>query len=72
MPEDRKPVSHYMQGNMEVIDVIKGQLSQEEFKGFLWGNVIKYVLRFKYKGKPIEDLEKAKTYIGWLQEEARK
>ncbi|MBQ2349659.1 MAG: DUF3310 domain-containing protein [Cytophagales bacterium] len=50
--------SHYNQGKYEVIEVI------EDWKlGFNLGNVVKYIARSDYKGKPIEDLEKAKFYL---------
>jgi hypothetical protein len=49
---------HYNTGKIEVIDAI------EEWKmGFCSGNVIKYVARHKHKGRPIEDLKKAKWYL---------
>ena len=31
--------------------------------GFCAGNVIKYIARHKHKGRPIEDLKKAKWYL---------
>lgn len=34
-----------------------------ELLGFNLGNALKYVLRYDKKGKPIEDLEKAVTYL---------
>lgn len=34
--------------------------------GFLEGNVIKYVTRYKMKGNPVEDLHKARVYIDLL------
>lgn len=34
--------------------------------GYLEGNIIKYVTRFKHKGKPIEDLMKAQAYLNKL------
>ena len=37
-------------------------LSPEEFIGYLRGNSLKYRWRFRYKGKPIEDLSKANWY----------
>jgi hypothetical protein len=49
---------HYNSGKIEVIDVI-----EDWSLGFNAGNVIKYVARHKRKGKPIEDLEKAKWYL---------
>ena len=32
-------------------------------ENFLVGNAIKYIMRHRYKGKPIEDLEKAVWYL---------
>ena len=49
---------HYNTGKIEVIDAI-----EEWNMGFCDGNVIKYVARHKHKGKPIEDLKKAKWYL---------
>ena len=49
---------HYNAGKIEVIDAI-----EEWEMGFCDGNVIKYVARHRYKGKPIEDLKKAKWYL---------
>ena len=49
--------SHYNQG-IEAIDVIESW-----GLNFSLGNVIKYTLRAPYKGKEIEDLEKAKWYL---------
>ena len=34
--------------------------------GFLEGNIIKYIVRYKMKGNPVEDLHKARTYIDLL------
>jgi len=34
--------------------------------GFLEGNIIKYVTRYKMKGSPVEDLHKARVYIDLL------
>lgn len=53
-PED----SHYTKGGIQPIDYITANSM-----GFLEGNVIKYVTRYKYKGKRLEDLRKAKFYI---------
>jgi hypothetical protein len=50
--------SHYrwLPGDVEVIDIT-------EHMGFCLGNVIKYVLRADHKGKPVEDLRKARYYL---------
>jgi hypothetical protein len=37
-------------------------MSREELQGFYWGNVIKYVARWKDKGG-LEDLKKAHDYL---------
>lgn len=36
---------------------------------FLRGNAMKYILRHPYKGKPIEDLQKATFYLDYLASE---
>lgn len=53
---------HYNQGSIEVIDYIKDSLTEEEYLGFIKGNVIKYIARAKHKNG-IEDLEKAHWYL---------
>ena len=36
--------------------------------GFLMGNALKYIFRYQNKGKPLEDLQKARFYLDrWLQ-----
>ena len=52
----KKPM-HYNQG-IEPIEVIESW-----DLNFSLGNAIKYILRSPYKGKQIEDLEKARWYI---------
>ena len=52
----KKPM-HYNQG-IEPIDIIESW-----DLNFSLGNAIKYILRSPYKGKQIEDLEKARWYI---------
>jgi hypothetical protein len=50
--------NHYNQGKIEVIEAI-----EDWGLGFNDGNVIKYISRAKHKGKPLEDLKKAKWYL---------
>lgn len=59
---------HYKNQGIEPIDLMRNNFSKEEFAGFLQGNVLKYMLRYKDKNG-IEDLKKAKTYLTWLIEE---
>jgi len=54
---------HYKKGSIECLDAIKASLSFEGFKGYLKGNVEKYIWRMDYKGKPLEDCEKAMFYL---------
>lgn len=63
---DNQP--HYKNQGIEPIDLMRKNFSKEEFAGFLQGNVLKYMLRYKNKNG-IEDLKKAKTYLTWLIDE---
>ena len=54
---------HYNAGNIETIDYIKDLGIAEEF---CIGNALKYIARYKYKEKPIEDLEKATWYLMYV------
>jgi len=56
---------HYAAGTIECIDAIEAQLSAEEFRGYLKGNIIKYLWREKHKGGT-ESLKKAKWYLNKL------
>lgn len=58
--------SHYG-GKYETIDVIRDILEAETDAevGYYMGNVIKYVSRYRKKGDPVQDLEKAQVYLGW-------
>jgi hypothetical protein len=54
---------HYKRRGRESIEIIKESLSEEAFRGFLLGNVYKYLNRYEYKGDPQGDLYKAAGYI---------
>lgn len=45
----------------------QGLISNEEFIGFIKGNVIKYVVRCGKKGDPIDDINKAISYLQLLK-----
>ena len=60
---------HYCKGGIECIDAIKASMTEEAFKGFLKGNIMKYVYRYESKEKPLEDLQKAKWYLERLIKE---
>lgn len=72
MTDDRPIVPHYCTGKHEVIDILRDKMSPDEFRGFLRGNVLKYMFRYPHKGNPAADLEKAATYLRWLTEEVVK
>ncbi len=40
-------------------------MSQEAYRGYIKGNILKYVWRYEKKGL-IEDLRKAQVYLNWL------
>lgn len=52
---------HYNTGNIEVIDYIVDKLDNPV--DYCVGNVIKYVSRFRHKGTPLTDLQKAEWYL---------
>ena len=59
---------HYNQSGVECIQAIQAALGPN-FKYYLQGNVMKYLWRFDYKDKPIEDLDKADWFLERLREE---
>jgi len=53
--------AHYTKGGIECIDAIKAAVGGG-FEGYLVGNIIKYLFRYRFKGG-IEDLKKARWYL---------
>ena len=53
---------HYTSGKMETWDWMELGLSDDEFRGYLKGNVFKYITRYRKKGG-VQDLDKAVAYI---------
>jgi hypothetical protein len=68
MPKFKPPVLHYDRGIIQPIDFMELNFTPDEYRGFLKGQVIKYISRYRYKGTPIADLEKAQVYLRWLIE----
>jgi hypothetical protein len=58
---------HYRQGGIECIDAIRAALTDEEFRGFCKGNVIKYTWRERHKAGDA-DLSKAGDYLNWTKQ----
>lgn len=63
--------AHYGQGRIEAIEYIEDFLTEEEYQGYLRGNIAKYLHRFKYKNG-LEDLKKAQWYLNRLIEQQEK
>ena len=67
------PVNHpaHYGGKYETIDVIMDILEAEANAkiGYCIGNVIKYISRYRKKGQPLQDLKKARVYLGWAIEQ---
>jgi len=54
--------NYYDVGGIETIKVIKAKLTQEQYVGFLLGNILKYGCRLNWKGKALRDSEKLVIY----------
>lgn len=59
--------AHYKDLPFEPWDIMDANFGEEQFEGFLRGNVLKYVLRYPVKGG-VSDLVKARHYIDRLIE----
>ena len=68
MNDDINKPAHYHKGGIDVIGFAEKQFSVEEQRGFHRINAIKYVTRYRDKGTPLKDLDKAKFYIDKLIE----
>ena len=53
---------HYNKHGVECIDAIRATLTDDEFRGYCKGNVLKYTWRERYKNG-LEDLQKAQWYL---------
>ena len=63
--EDKEKVnhpSHYNFAKKETIKIIEEYCTDDEYRGFLKGNILKYVHRYQHKNG-LEDLNKAKWYL---------
>ena len=61
--------AHYNHGGRETIDDIKEHLENSDWNAYQGGllfNVYKYIDRAPYKGKRLEDLNKARWYLDKL------
>ena len=65
--------SHYNSNTMETINLIRDSMESDEYRGYLKGNIFKYVSRYRYKDKenPLKDLWKARWYLSKLIEDMK-
>jgi hypothetical protein len=59
--------NHYLNMTIQPWDAMQSWMSAEEYAGFLRGNVIKYIARYRNKNG-LEDLKKARHYLERLIE----
>ena len=59
--------THYTTKSIQPWEAMQAWMSEEEFCGFLRGNCLKYLVRYKDKGG-VEDLRKARHYMDKLIE----
>ena len=62
MTDFMTPAHYVLEDGSDSMDLIAKILGREQFKGFLRGNALKYLIRYEQKGG-IEDLKKALDYI---------
>jgi len=59
--------AHYNMLDIEAIDLIEMSMTSDEFQGYLKGNAMKYIIRYKHKGKPKQDIAKGLWYLKRLE-----
>ena len=65
-PSDAIKPDYYERSAMQPLEVMQAIMTEEQFKGFLLGNCIKYRMRKNYKGQHDLDEHKARQYAYWL------
>ena len=68
MPKTHPKEVHYDRSKIQPIDFMESSFTEEEYVGYLKGQIIKYISRFRYKNMPLADLDKAIVYLNWLKE----
>lgn len=63
--------SHYNRGGIEIINVLKAFLTPDEYKGYLKGTNLTYLLRSAWKGQNKHDILKAEWYAKRLSDEVK-
>ena len=60
--------NYYDRGGIETMGIIQAKLTEEQYAGWLLGNIIKYATRCNFKGSCNRDVEKIKVYATLLDE----
>jgi|TARA_R100000008_G_C3469523_1_gene108275 hypothetical protein len=61
---------HYTKSGLECIEAIRASTA-DGYQYYLQGVILKYLWRYRHKGKPVEDLKKAEWYLKRLIEEIK-
>jgi hypothetical protein len=62
------PLHYTANGEIECIDAIRASMRDDQYEGFLRGQCMKYLWRYRLKGNPIRDLKKGMFYWGRLMD----
>lgn len=57
---------HYNKGGIECIEAVKASMTDIEYDGWLKGQILKYIWRYRDKSNPLQDLLKARYYLDEL------
>lgn len=63
LPDMVNAPPHYNSGAVECIKAIEASMTPEAYRGYLKGNIMKYLWRYEKKEKPLEDVKKAQYYL---------
>ena len=58
---------HYTSKEIQPWDAMQSWMTEDQYRGYLIGNVVKYIARFQDKGGSL-DLQKCKHYLDKLIE----
>ncbi len=58
---------HYSGRRIEAIEAMQANMTEDEFIGYLKGNIMKYICRIGRKDDPKQEVEKVVVYADWLK-----
>lgn len=59
---------HYRKFKHQPVEVMKERMTADQYEGFLWGNAMKYIMRYGQKDSKLQEVLKAITYLNMLTE----